>query len=356
MSRSLRLGIFVVAALAVFAGGVFLIGNREFRFRSTYRLNSDFDNVGGLIPGAEVRVGGLREGAVRSIELPQRPDGKVRVTMDLQSATRDVVKKDSVASIQSEGLVGDMYVEVSFGSVGAAKVGNGDAIAGQSPIEFGALLKKTDSILDGAQQTVESIDETSRNLDAITGKINSGNGTVGALINNPSAYQQINQGAADFREDMEALKHNFLLRGFFKNRGYEDSTDITKYAISQLPAGEPASRFTYDSAKLFDKPDSAKLKDPKALKQAGEYLQNQPFGLAVVAVSMGMKGDTDKDRALADARAYAAREYLAKNFRFDDTRVKTLGIGKSSADGDTVQVLIYPPSAEAGSADRIKHR
>jgi outer membrane protein OmpA-like peptidoglycan-associated protein len=250
-----------------------------------------------------------------------------------------------VATIQAEGLIGDMYVAVSFGSEGAPKVGNGDFIAGESPTEFAALLKKADAILDGAQQTVQNINQTTAKLDSITGKVNAGQGTVGALINDKSAYQQVNAGATEFREDMEALKHNFLLRGFFKNRGYEDSADLTKYAIPQLPANPPAQQFTYRADKLFDKPDSAKLKDEKTLKPAGEYLQSHPFGLAVVAVSTGMKGDTDKDRVLAQARAYAAREYLVQNFRFDDTRVKTAGIGKARDDGSTVAVLVYPPAA-----------
>jgi hypothetical protein len=62
MSRAFRLGIFVVATLAVFAGGAFLIGSREFLFQSTYRLNADFPNVAGLQGGAEVRVGGIHKG------------------------------------------------------------------------------------------------------------------------------------------------------------------------------------------------------------------------------------------------------------------------------------------------------
>ena len=58
-----------------------------------------------------------------------------------------------------------------------------------------------------------------------------------------------------------------------------------------------------------------------------------------------MKGDTDKDRPLTEARAYAVRQYLVNNFRLDDTRIKTLGMGKSETTGNAgkVDVLIYPP-------------
>src|SRR5581483_4029727 len=107
MSRALRLGIFFAATLAIFAAGLFWIGSGQLRFTETYRLNADFQNVAGLTPGASVRVGGLHEGVVHRIVLPTRPDQKVRVEMDLRGATHSVIKKDSIATIETEGLIGD---------------------------------------------------------------------------------------------------------------------------------------------------------------------------------------------------------------------------------------------------------
>src|SRR5579871_1707151 len=119
--KPFRLGLFVVATLAILAGGIFLIGSKQLSFRSTYRLKTEFENVGGLQEGAEVRVGGMHEGTIKRIDLPTSPDGKVTVVMDLASRTRDVVKSDSTAAIASEGLVGDKYIEVSFGSTGGSE-------------------------------------------------------------------------------------------------------------------------------------------------------------------------------------------------------------------------------------------
>jgi phospholipid/cholesterol/gamma-HCH transport system substrate-binding protein len=344
MSRAFRLGLFIVATLAIFAGGVFLIGNREFLYRSTYRLNADFKNVAGLDNGAEVRVGGLHEGTVRRIILPQHPDQKVRVEMDMDKNTRGVVKKDSVAAIESEGLVGDSYVEVSFGSDNAGQVKDGDTITGEPAVNIGDLIKKTNGLLDSAQGAVQDVGKTAEHLAEVSGKIDQGKGTMGALINDKSIYQHVNQSAAELQEDMEALKHNFLLRGFFKKRGYEDASDLTKYEIDALPGASAEKAFSYDAGKLFNKADSAELKDPKKLSQAGSYLQSDPFGLAVVTAYTGMKGDTDKDRPLTEARAYAVREYLVNHYRLDDTRIKTLGMGKSERSGDAgeVEVLVYP--------------
>src|SRR5690349_2614318 len=124
MSKAIRLGLFIAVALLIFAAGLFWIGNQQFRFSSTYRLNAEFHNVAGLTEGANVRVGGIHEGTVHRIVLPERPDRKVRVEMDLRDATRRVIKKDSVAAIRTEGLVGDQFIEITFGTPDAPAVKN----------------------------------------------------------------------------------------------------------------------------------------------------------------------------------------------------------------------------------------
>src|SRR6266478_1045689 len=182
MSRTLRLGLFIVTALLIFAAGIFWIGHQRLLFSSTYRLNADFQNVAGLNSGAEVRVAGIHEGTVSRIDLPKHPNEKVRVVMDLQKGTREVIKKDSVAAIKSEGLVGDKYVEISFGSNEPPKVNDGDTIQTEPPLEIADLVKKTNVILDSAKGAMDRFGETAENLQSISSKINRGAGTIGALI------------------------------------------------------------------------------------------------------------------------------------------------------------------------------
>src|ERR1700730_14501194 len=348
MSRAFRLGLFIVGTLAIFAAGVFLIGGKESLFRSTYHLKAQFQNVSGLIDGADVRVGGIHKGTVRAIQLPHRPDEKLTVMMDLENSTRDVIKKDSVASIKSEGLLGDKYIEISFGSPELERARDGDTIDTAPPLEFSDLITKTNQILDTAKDTMQ-------NVDSISTKVNNGQGTMGALVNDKNIYQQVNAatkqataGATEFQENMEALKHNFLLRGFFKKRGYEDSEELTKHQITRLPAETGAKKFEYDGKQIFDKPDTAKLKNEKTLNDAGALLQENKFGLAVIAAFTGMKGDADKDKQLSEARAAVVRDYLTKNFKFDDIRLKTLGVGKNPEAGDSgkVEILVYPAAGK----------
>lgn len=341
-----RLGLFILLSLALFAVGIFWIGKKSFLFQSTYRLNADFPNAAGLFEGSAVRVGGIHRGTVTEIDLPEHPDQGVRIVMNLTNATRNVIRKDSVATINSEGLLGDKYVEITFGSKEAQPVKEGDRIESKPPIQISDLLNKTDGILDTAKSSVENLDTTLENFQDISAKINQGKGTAGALINDRRLYQNMNAGMTALKEDMEALKHNFLLRGFFKDRGYQSATELTKNEIESLPKRPPLQSFTYDGEKLFDKPTTAKLKREKMLNDAGQFLEQTPFSLVVIAAYTDMKGDSEKDRTLTQGRAVAVRNYLVHNFKLDDTRVKTIGVGKSDdiTSASQLQILVFPPA------------
>lgn len=365
MSRVARLGAFIVVTLAVLAVGVFLIGSQENLFRSTYQLKTQFDNVAGLAVGADVQVGGVHSGNVHSIKLPHKPGDKVIVVMDLDRSTKEIIKRDSVASIETEGVLGDQFVAISFGSAGQAEVADGETIQSVPPLELGALLTKANAILDSSQQAIQNTTAATAHLNSVSAKIDSGQGTVGALVNDRQVYNDLEQttttlhdtmlqaqvGVTDFQENMEALKHNFFLSGYFKKRGYEDSSELAANKISGLPQAAPVKTFTYTAKQLFDGRASAKMTDQKTLKAAGDFLAQAQFGLAVIQVSTGMDGDTQKDLVLTEARAMVIREYLVENFGFDDTQLKTLGMGKQEganleADWGSIQILIYPAGTE----------
>ncbi|MGA8762175.1 MAG: MlaD family protein, partial [Candidatus Sulfotelmatobacter sp.] len=344
MSRAVRLGAFIVASLAILAAGIFIIGSKQYLFRSTYDLKAQFDNVEGLDAGGDVRVGGVHTGTVHAIVLPHHPGEKVTVFMDLDRSSREIIKKDSIVSIETEGLLGNQYLAISFGSAGAAEVQNGDMLASQPPLEMSDLLNKMSDLLDGSQQAIQNATRATANLDSISAKIDAGKGTAGALVNDKQLYTNLEQtssamrdtmvqaqaGVTDFQENMEAMKHNFFVRGFFKRRGYEDSSELARNEIERLPQGTPIKEFTFSAKELFEKQDSAKLKKQKFLNPGGEFLANNQFGFAVVVASTGMEGDTQKDLVLTEARAMVVREYLVENYGFDDSQLKTLGMGKQS--------------------------
>jgi len=368
MSRVARLGAFIVVTLAILATAVFIIGSKSYLFRSTYQLKAQFDNVAGLAAGADVQVGGVHSGAVHSIDLPHRPGGKVTVVIDLDLPTHEIIKRDSVASIETEGLLGNQYLAISFGSPGQSDVRDGDLIQSKPPLEMSDIILKASNILSSGQQAIQYATQATAHLNSVSAKIDSGQGSVGALINDRELYSNLERsttslsatmvqaqaGVTSFRDNMEALKHNFLLSGYFKKRGYEDAEDLEENEIGRLPSDAASKTFTYSPGQLFDNRDSVKLHNQKGLNDCGQFLATNQFGYAVIVVSAGMEGDTQKDMILTEVRAVAIRNYLVQHFAFDDSQVKTLGLGKQAAapsgtGSGTIQILIFTVGSVAPS-------
>ena len=369
MSRVARLGAFIIFTFAVMAAGVFVIGSKAYLFRPTYQLKAQFADVAGLAAGADVRVGGVHSGTVHSIDLPHRPGDEVTVVMDLDRSTHEILKRDSIASIDTEGLLGSQYVAIAFGSAGQPEVRDGDLLQSKPPLEMAELLVKASSLLSTTQQAIEKASEAATHLSSVSAKIDSGQGSVGALINDKALYVNLSQsadtlqtimiqaqgGVTDFRANMEALQHNFLLRGYFDKRGYKDSADLVENEIGQLPLGAPTRTFSYSPKQLFDNKDSVKLHNQQSLNDSGDFLAKSDFGFAVIVVSSGMEGDSQKDLVLTQVRAMLIRDYLVQHFGFDDSQLKTLALGKQTSDASNVgsgsiQILIYPVGSSAPPA------
>src|SRR5262249_31008085 len=151
-----------------------------------------------------------------------------------------VLKKDSVASIQTEGLLGNKYMTVSFGSPNSQAIHEDDTIRSERPLDFSDLLKKSDQVLDTTNAALRNVEDTTGNLKSIANKVDKGQGTLGTLINDKHMYEQANQAATSMAENMEALKGNWLFHGFFKDRGYTDQGELAKNELTKVPSGYSA--------------------------------------------------------------------------------------------------------------------
>jgi outer membrane protein OmpA-like peptidoglycan-associated protein len=295
------------------------------------------------------------------IQLPGHAGEKVLVVMNLESSTRKLIRKNSVVAIETEGLLGSKYVTITAGSQEAPAVEEGDTLQSQPPLEFADLIRKTDVILDSTHSALKNVNDATADMRSITTKIDQGQGTAGALINNREIYndmrttvadtrETVNQakaGMTSFQENMQALKSNWFLRGFFKKRGYQDATELTKHAIAKLPDRPFSKRFEIGANDLFDKPDTAKIKNEKVLNRIGSLLEREAYDLIVVAAYSGVRGETEENLVLTQARAMVVRQHLAEHFKIDDQRIKTIGMGEDPATPDNraarVAVIVYPP-------------
>ena len=95
---------FVVAGLILFSIGLFMIGDRQMFFAEKFTLYTEFRKITGLQVGAIVRVSGAKAGAITQILPPDKPSGKFRVKVEMTEDLHQLVRTDSVATIETEGF------------------------------------------------------------------------------------------------------------------------------------------------------------------------------------------------------------------------------------------------------------
>ncbi len=139
-TRTAIVGAFVLGGLMLFAAGLFMIGDRRLLFAEHFEVRTTFTKVSGLEVGTQVRVAGLPAGEVLEIALPARPSEPFIVRMRLRDDIRHLVRTDSVCAVQSDGLVGSAFIQVSPGTDAAPVVTGGQTIRGIDMIEIGDLI------------------------------------------------------------------------------------------------------------------------------------------------------------------------------------------------------------------------
>ncbi len=164
MDRDARInravGLFVVLALAGLAAGILSLSAEGGLFESRYRVKARFHNVLGLLPGAPVWLGGKQVGRVERISFePIEAERPVLVVMSVNESVQDRIRADSVATIGTIGLLGDSYVEVSFGSPAARRLEAGDEITTRDPANVTALMAEGRSALASINALSGSLNE-----------------------------------------------------------------------------------------------------------------------------------------------------------------------------------------------------
>jgi phospholipid/cholesterol/gamma-HCH transport system substrate-binding protein len=150
-NRLIGVGIFVLGGILLFSLGLFLIGSRRMFFADKFEVYTAFSRVTGLEAGAKVRVAGMDAGQVEEIAVPRGPAERFHIRMRLREDLHPLVRTDSVASIQTDGLVGNRFVQIDKGSERHPPTPPGFTIPGREPFDIGDLL-------DQASQTVRNMD------------------------------------------------------------------------------------------------------------------------------------------------------------------------------------------------------
>jgi len=243
-SQKAKIGIFTLAGLLVLVIGIFVIGNKKNLFGDTFPIYGTFRSVGGLQVGNNVRFAGINVGTVESIYIIN--DSNVRVDMRMQHRVHQFLKNDAVASISSDGLMGDKLVTITPGPAGGKIIEKGGQVMTVNPVDYDKVITRVMHVIDNAEAITTS-------LAGISGQINSGKGSLGKLLYSnelsngldatvnsaKETMQTAQKGVEGFTENMDAMKHNFLLKGYYKKKAREKAdkaqykTDSTNGTITE---------------------------------------------------------------------------------------------------------------------------
>ena len=164
LGRKLRVGVFILVALTAFLGMIYALGAKSRLFEPKYTIHAEFTEVGGLAEGATVRLAGVQIGRVSGVHLPGQPGGKVRVDLSIAKRFADRVRKDSVARIETQGLLGDKIVELSVGSAGAPPTQSGDVVASRDPADLGQVVSQGAQTVKDVAALAATLRETAEGL------------------------------------------------------------------------------------------------------------------------------------------------------------------------------------------------
>jgi phospholipid/cholesterol/gamma-HCH transport system substrate-binding protein len=438
-SKVIGAGAFVVIGALLFTTALFMIGERRMLFQQRFTLYTEYATLGQLQSGAVVRVSGLDAGEVTELQIPASPSQKFRVKMLVREDLHHLIRADSVATTQTEGLVGAVFVDIGGGTDQAPVVPENGTVPSREPFQLSDLMQQasdtvmliTDTVtsLRGDLETaVKQIALTSEDAHAmvadirpdltamarngtqisaetrdIIASINNGKGTIGKLVNDDTLYQrareiadqtqavmasvrqvsdetrkaiadvrspegpaqglladmrttmvQAREATADLADNMEALKRNFLLRGFFNRRGYYDLDAISPadYRNGVLENGKrKAMRIWLGDAVLFEAAPTGgdvltadgRARIDSAMATYLRYVPANP----IVVEGYSTVGTTGERYSRSRAHAALVREYVLGRYQLMPQNIGAIALaedakGSPSGDGwDGVAITLF---------------
>ncbi|MFN0102154.1 MAG: MlaD family protein [Bryobacteraceae bacterium] len=226
-TKKVMVGFFVGACLLLFGAGLFLIGNSNQLFTKSFNIHAEFSKITGIQNGGKVRVAGMDAGTVTRIDVPLRPDAKFRVHFRIVEKLHPIVRQDSVVTIQTDGLLGNKFLQIEAGSTASQIAPDNSMIQSKEPFDWGDLMdemssvvKQANGILTGVKDqlvsTLEQIEGTAKsanalikdaspnvksilasadkiggNLRELIDGVQEGKGTVGALFKDKELYGSV---------------------------------------------------------------------------------------------------------------------------------------------------------------------
>jgi phospholipid/cholesterol/gamma-HCH transport system substrate-binding protein len=453
------MGAFVIGGLVLFGLGLFLIGDRRMLFSKTGNYYTEFAQVSALESGAKVRVGGMDAGEIVEIRVPPGPGSKFRLKLRVVEKMFPVIRTDSVASIQTDGLLGNKFLQIDIGTTGQAPPSY--MLASREPFEIGDLLAKiretvtaldstvdevkgdvthatqtvaeaavhVDQIIVAAQDPLQKFtvaaSRISEDAAAIIARVKAGDGSLGKLVSDDALYNSVSgsgkamqmtmenlrqtstdvkelvskfktggvpadiertmqnvaesserikvmvssfqpgagggdgisgdlratlgsarEAMADLAENLEALKHSFFFRGFFKDRGFYDLGSLSpiEYQSKEFEKNVTKERAWVRQDELFTlKANGLEELSAPGIKKLDAMMANFlrfTKDRAVIIEGYAAAGSLDEQFLHSRERATKVRDYLVKKFTLSPGYVGIMPMGAVAGYGEGVALVL----------------
>jgi phospholipid/cholesterol/gamma-HCH transport system substrate-binding protein len=215
--RYLAVGFFIIAGVTLFALGIFLVGSRHQAFSRHVRLYTEFGDLDSITKGSKVQVAGMDAGQVVRIDVPQSPDGRFRVHMQIDERFHPLIRTDSFVTVDTEGVVGNTFLTIHPGSP-SSPIAPADAVLqGKAPITMADLLNHGLGIMNDADATLKQVGgKLNIALDSVNGAVGNANdllvglkegrGPAGMLLRDEKMADQIRASMSNVQSATSNLK------------------------------------------------------------------------------------------------------------------------------------------------------
>ena len=184
-----KLGVFVLSGILFLIITLYMIGKNRNLLGSTFSIKAVVNNVNGLVPGNNVRFKGIDVGTVKSIDIAN--DTLIYVTLTIDESMKSYIKQNALASIGTDGLMGNKLMNINSQPGQAPSVEEGSIIQSRKPVE-------TDEMLRTLNTTNDNMQRITNNLTEITGKLNNSN-SLWNLLSDTVITQDLKFAMKDLR-------------------------------------------------------------------------------------------------------------------------------------------------------------
>jgi len=249
-------------------------------------LKSYFDNAGGLREGAPVRLDGVDIGNVKKVQVvpdPSRRLTPVEVTMKVSTKYHENLRKDSLTTLETAGVLGEVYIDIDSSQARGPKVAEGDVLGTRETPQL-------EDVVRASQSTLQNLDALEKRVDRILAFVESGQGSLGRVIYDASLYNRLNATVAQFQSlvgDVANGKGSLgkLVVDDELYRKANQTVDKLNVIIDDLNAGKgTAGKF---------------LKDPTLYNTANDTIANVKKLADDVNAGKGALGVLARDQAFA---------------------------------------------------------